>query len=92
MDGEGWWATVHGVAKSRTQLSDFTTSPVVGGGYVHICLSHLKSTFSSRLSKSNFPCLGQLDTKVNLNICFSLFIKKRSPEKYGLFWEFLFFS
>ena len=23
-DGEAWWATVHGVAKSRTQLSDFT--------------------------------------------------------------------
>ena len=24
MDGEAWWAAVHGVAKSRTQLSDFT--------------------------------------------------------------------
>ena len=24
MDGEAWWATVHGVTKSRTQLSDFT--------------------------------------------------------------------
>ena len=24
IDGEAWWATVHGVAKSRTQLSDFT--------------------------------------------------------------------
>ena len=24
MDGEAWWATVHGVAKSWTQLSDFT--------------------------------------------------------------------
>ena len=24
MDGGGWWATVHGVAKSRTQLSNFT--------------------------------------------------------------------
>ena len=23
MDGGGWWATVHGVAKSRTRLSDF---------------------------------------------------------------------
>ena len=23
MDGGGWWAPVHGVAKSRTQLSDF---------------------------------------------------------------------
>ena len=26
MDGEAWWATVHGVAKSRTRLSDFTHS------------------------------------------------------------------
>ena len=24
MDGEAWWATVHGVAKSRIRLSDFT--------------------------------------------------------------------
>ena len=24
MDGEAWWATVHGVQKSQTQLSDFT--------------------------------------------------------------------
>ena len=25
MDGGAWWATVHGVAKSQTQLSDFTS-------------------------------------------------------------------
>ena len=24
MDGGAWWATVHGVAKSRTRLSDLT--------------------------------------------------------------------
>jgi len=24
MDRKAWWATVHGVAKSRTRLSDFT--------------------------------------------------------------------
>ena len=24
MDGGAWWAAVHGVAKSRAQLSDFT--------------------------------------------------------------------
>ena len=24
MDGEAWWAAVHVIAKSRTQLSDFT--------------------------------------------------------------------
>jgi len=26
MDGRAWWATVHGVAKSWTRLSDFTHS------------------------------------------------------------------
>ena len=24
MDGEAWWAAVHGVSKSQTRLSDFT--------------------------------------------------------------------
>ena len=24
MDGEAWWAAVHGVAESRTRLSNFT--------------------------------------------------------------------
>ena len=24
MDGGAWWATVHGVVKSRTRLNDFT--------------------------------------------------------------------
>ena len=24
MDGEAWWAAVHGVAKTHTRLSDFT--------------------------------------------------------------------
>ena len=28
MDGEAWWATVHGVAKSRTRLSDFFLIPL----------------------------------------------------------------
>ena len=33
MDGGAWWATVHGVAKSRTRLSGFTftlTTPSLG--------------------------------------------------------------
>ena len=25
MDGGAWWATVHGIAKSRTRLSDLTS-------------------------------------------------------------------
>ena len=30
MDGGAWWATVHGVAKSWTQLSNFTFTLVIG--------------------------------------------------------------
>ena len=30
MDGGAWWATVHGVTKSRTRLSDFTFSFTYG--------------------------------------------------------------
>ena len=26
MDGGAWWAAVHGVAKNRTRLSDFTST------------------------------------------------------------------
>ena len=26
MDGGAWWAAVHGVARSRTRLSDFTVT------------------------------------------------------------------
>ena len=35
MDGEARWATVHGVAKSRTRLSDFTFHRLLN---VHICV------------------------------------------------------
>ena len=28
MDGGAWWAIVHGVAKSRTQLTDFTNGDI----------------------------------------------------------------
>ena len=31
MDRGAWWATVHGVAKSRTQLSDLTDSLKIRG-------------------------------------------------------------
>ena len=40
MDGGAWWATVHGVAKSRTRLIDFTFT------FFHslikqLCINHL---------------------------------------------------
>ena len=39
MDGGAWWATVHGVAKSRTQLSDFTFSRFLKKGNITNCLN-----------------------------------------------------
>jgi len=30
MDGGAWWATVYGLAKSRTRLSDFTSLEIPG--------------------------------------------------------------
>ena len=35
MDRGAWWATVHGVAKSRTQLSDLTFKITADGGCSH---------------------------------------------------------
>ena len=31
MDGGAWWATVHGVPKSQTRLSDFTFTKIIKG-------------------------------------------------------------
>ena len=44
MDGGAWWATVHGVAKSRTRLSDLTFHIVI-----HQKLE--ESTFKCNLQK-----------------------------------------
>ena len=41
LDGGAWWATVHGVAKNRTRLSDFVSSTyfcVDTSEYVVLCL------------------------------------------------------
>ena len=38
MDGGAWWTTVHGVAKSRTRLSNFTST-------VDICTHNINKGF-----------------------------------------------
>ena len=45
MDRGAWWAAVHGVAKSRTRLSDFTS-------LLHTDLSRLKQRWPSSFLKS----------------------------------------
>ena len=41
MDGGAWWATVHGVAKGRTRLSDFTMTTML---YLSLYPSCLKQS------------------------------------------------
>ena len=60
MDGGDWWAAVHGVAKSRTRLSDFTFT-----SYFHT-LEKEMATHSSVLAwripgtgdPGGLPCMG----------------------------------
>ena len=44
MDGGAWWAAVHGVAKSQTQLSDFTFT------FHFLALEKEMTTYSSVLA------------------------------------------
>ena len=41
MDGGAWWAAVHGVAKSRTRLNDFTFTMVFPASLVAQTVKHL---------------------------------------------------
>ena len=45
MEGGAWWATVHGVAKSRTRLSEFTS--------LHFILKYLTAKEAYDLSTIN---------------------------------------
>ena len=45
MEGGAWWATIHGVAKSRTRLSDFTVRYTVSQRGHQIIMCHF--SFSS---------------------------------------------
>ena len=51
MDGGAWWATVHGVAKSQTWLSDFTFT---------FCMFGLPCGSASKNSVSNAGDLGSI--------------------------------
>ena len=54
MDGGAWWAAVHGVAKSRTRLSDFTFT------FHFHALEKEMATHSSVLAL-RIPGMGELD-------------------------------
>ena len=47
MDGGAWWATVHGVAKSQTWLSDFTSlCPQIKTVFEWICTHYVVSLYT----------------------------------------------
>ena len=52
MDRGAWWATVHGVAKSRTRLSDFTFTFILLG---FSSLQEDLETFSSQYTREVAP-------------------------------------
>ena len=56
MDGEAWWATVHGVAMSQTPLSNLTFAflPFLPPSYPSypICLGHLRAAAELSVSYS----------------------------------------
>ena len=39
IDGGAWWTTVHGVAKSWTQLSDFTFTLMRTARFIYMCFN-----------------------------------------------------
>ena len=41
MDGGVWWATVYGVAKSRTRLSDFNQEPVTVRFHIKVTIVYV---------------------------------------------------
>ena len=47
MDGGAWWATVHGVAKSRTQLSDFTSVDILY--IIDVNIKYYKSIYNNNI-------------------------------------------
>ena len=54
MDRGAWWATVHGLAKSQTQLSDQTT--IISSIYVSIPISPPPTPLLSPLVSMHFGC------------------------------------
>ena len=58
MDGEAWRAAIHGVAKSRTRLSDWSDLIWSGLQGRFLCTSELPHTQSSRAPRPGCPCLS----------------------------------
>ena len=74
MDGGAWWATVHGVAKSWTQLSDFTFTFFAGkvlagpSEELNICSIHLQGGSGNKSKISAEVGSGRPKEKLNIHL------------------------
>ena len=68
MDGEAWWAAVHGVAKSQTRLSDFTFT------------FHLNALEKEMATHSSVPAISEAQSlpAPGLNQCLLLLLSRFS--------------
>ena len=73
MDRGAWWATVHGVAKSRTRLSDFTlslyswegTSQVTQWERIYLPMQELQETWVQFLGQED-PLEKEMATRSSI--------------------------
>ena len=68
MDGGAWWATVHGVVKSWTQLSHFTSLHFTSLHFTYTSLIHLE--FILILWNENYLILEEIQRLVGLEIMY----------------------
>ena len=61
MDREAWHAAIHGVTKSRTQLSDWTELNWTEGNQNDLCASNFSYLRSSKLLSFSFSIFAVID-------------------------------
>ena len=71
MDGGAWWAAVHGVAKSRTQLSDFTF-PFHDGALREPLVRRQGSQDSMRVARGSASWLKVKSESEVIQLCLTL--------------------
>ena len=69
MDGGAWWATVHGVTRSQTRLSDFTS--------LHPLLAHIYKN-NTRPCRKLDQCINAQEKKIRyFGYTLSIFLQNR---------------